>query len=72
MSFENPIDKKQELYRLFHERINQFTENDLRPDPDGRWSAFEQKIRDVFPELSHDEDGFRAIKAAVTMELCGL
>ena len=55
---------------LFEERIGQFTEGDLVKDADGSWSTFEQKVRDVFPEVP--EDRFRAFKAAICMELCGL
>ena len=55
---------------LFNERISQFTEDDLTQDADGSWNTFEQKIRNVFPEFP--EDRFKAIKAAVSMELCGL
>jgi len=55
---------------LFNERINQFSEEDLVKDADGTWNTFEQKVRDVFPEVP--EDRFRAMKAAVSMHLCGL
>jgi len=55
---------------LFNERIGQFSPEDLNPDADGTWTSFDQKVRDVFPEIS--EERFRAIKAAVTMHLCGL
>ncbi len=55
---------------LFNERIGQFKEEDLTQDGDGSWHTFEQKVRDVFPEVP--EDRFRGMKAAVTMHLCGL
>lgn len=55
---------------LFNERIGQFTEADLTQDADGSWRTFEQKVREVYPEFP--EDRFKAIKAAVTMHLCGL
>lgn len=55
---------------LFNERIGQFSTEDLNPDADGSWTGFDQKIKDVFPEIP--EDRFRAMKAAVTMHLCGL
>jgi len=55
---------------LFDERIGQFAENDLAQDADGSWNTFEQKVRDVFPDFP--EGRFRAIKAAVSMHLCGL
>jgi len=54
---------------LFNERIGQFKEEDLTQDADGSWHTFEQKVRDVFPEVA--EDRFRGMKAAVTMHLCG-
>lgn len=55
---------------LFTERIEQFSEDDLIQDTDGSWDTFEQKVREVFPEIP--EDRFKSIKAAVTMHLCGL
>ncbi|MDO8668710.1 MAG: hypothetical protein Q7K65_00250 [Candidatus Buchananbacteria bacterium] len=76
MNFENKseVDEEKmtaaEELALFNERIEQFVEEDLNKDDDGSWNKFEQKIRDVFPELS--EDRFKAIKAAVSMHLCGL
>lgn len=61
--------KKNVELALFNERIEQFAENDLVQDEDGTWNTFEQKVRQVFPEIP--ESSFRAMKAAVTMHLCG-
>lgn len=55
---------------LFNERLEQFNETDLTIDADGTWNTFEQKIKDVFPELSGER--LRAMKTAVSMHLCGL
>lgn len=55
---------------LFNERIRQFTKRDLTQDADGSWHTFEQKVRDIFPEIP--ESRFKGMKAAVTMHLCGL
>jgi hypothetical protein len=58
---------------LFNERMGQFIEADLTKDADGSWKTFEDKVRSVFPELTVSglEDRLTAMKAAVTMELCG-
>lgn len=55
---------------MFEQRIEQFSEDDLKRDADGTWRTFEDKIKSVFPELP--EDRRRAMKAAVTMHLCGM
>ena len=55
---------------IFNERIDQFSEDDLTQDSDGSWNTFEQKVRDIFPEIP--DDRFKGMKAAVTMHLCGL
>ncbi|MFA6271704.1 MAG: hypothetical protein WC693_01165 [Patescibacteria group bacterium] len=55
---------------MFEQRIEQFSEDDLKRDADGTWRTFENKIRSVFPELP--EDRRRAMKAAVSMHLCGM
>ncbi|MFA6525022.1 MAG: hypothetical protein WCT33_01980 [Patescibacteria group bacterium] len=55
---------------MFEQRIEQFSEDDLKRDADGSWHTFEQKIKAVFPELPEDRQ--RAMKAAVTMHLCGM
>ena len=80
INFENPSGKNESENSeslehniestLFNERIGEFNEEDLTRDDDGSWTTFEQKVRDIFPEIS--EDRFKAIKAAVTMHLCGL
>ena len=74
MVFEGP--KQREIIRavelaLFKERIGRFTESDLELDSNGGCQEFDHKIRIIFPELV-DEDRFRAMKAAITMHLCGL
>lgn len=68
MNFEDPTKTIESA--LFYERIGQFSEDDLKQDADGTWNSFEEKVRSVFPEIP--EDRFKAIKAAVTMHLCGL
>ena len=66
---EGEAAKRVELV-LFEERIGQFEEADLVPDADGSWDGFEQKVRDVYPEVP--ESRFKAMKAGVTKHLCGL
>ena len=56
--------------QMFNERISQFQESDLTQDQDGSWQTFEQKVREVFPECL--DERFTAMKAAVTMHLCGM
>ena len=80
MNFENPavnneVERRNFENRLFEERIGEFTETDLEQDVPGagdnasNYTQFDAKIRRVFPEIS--EDRFSAMKAAVTMHLCG-
>jgi len=67
VSREEAVEKVE--LNLFNERISQFVESDLKEDDGGGWLGFEQKVRDIFPEFP--ENRFKAIKAAVTMHLCG-
>lgn len=84
MNFDKPLEiptpnAEEERNRaelaLFNERIGEFTEADLEQDVPGagdnaaNYNKFDEKIRRVFPEIS--EERFSAMKAAVTMHLCG-
>lgn len=58
------------MTELFEQRKGEFSPSDLDEDAGGGWKTFEQKVRRIFPEIP--ERHFTAMKAAVTMELCGL
>jgi len=71
----NEVERDRLELELFNERIGEFTEADLDldfpggPDNATNYTQFDAKIRRVFPEIS--EERFSAMKAAVTMHLCG-
>ncbi|MCB9803090.1 hypothetical protein H6761_03735 [Candidatus Nomurabacteria bacterium] len=73
--FLEQAERRRQEETLFNERIGEFSPEDLElddssaPDNSGNYTKFDEKIRKVFPEIS--EDRFPAIKAAVTMHLCG-
>lgn len=58
------------MTELFEQRKGNFLPSDLDEDAGGGWKTFEEKVRQIFPEIP--ERHFKAIKVAVTMELCGL